>query len=53
MGEIDDEADLDANLAENAVPANLVEVTVGTYEEFLIHRRKLMSAVIRDYYHAL
>jgi hypothetical protein len=53
LGEITDATDLAANIAENAIPANLIEVTTGSYREFLAHRRRLMAAVIRDYYHAL
>lgn len=53
LGEITDAADLAANLAENAIPTNLIEVTAGSYKEFLAQRRKLMAAVIRDYYQAL
>ena len=53
LGEITDPDDLAANLAENAVPAKLAEVTAGSYKEFLVERRKLMAATIRDYYQAL
>lgn len=53
LGEITDAADLAANLVENAIPTNLVEVTAQTYRDFLAERRKLMAAVIRDYYQRL
>ena len=53
LGEITDETDLAANLAENAVPANIAEVTARTYKSFLVERRRLMAAIIRDYYNAL
>ncbi|TWE13191.1 hypothetical protein [Rudaeicoccus suwonensis] len=53
LGEITDATDLTDNFAENAVPANLGEVTAGTYKEFLVQRRKLMATTIRDYYQAL
>jgi hypothetical protein len=53
LGEITDANDLARNLAENAVPAMLADVTAGSYQEFLVERRKLMAAVIRDYYQAL
>ena len=53
LGEINDRDDLAANLAENAIPPYLAEVTAGTYREFLTARRKLMAAVIRDYYRSL
>jgi len=53
LGEIADARDLARNLKENAVPANLTEVTAASYPEFLAERRKLMAAVIRDYYQTL
>jgi hypothetical protein len=53
LGEITDPDDLAANLAENAVPAKLAQVTAGSYKEFLVERRKLMAATIHDYYQAL
>jgi hypothetical protein len=53
LGEIRSSDDLAKNLAENAVPARLHEVTAGSYPEFLVERRKLMAAAIRDYYQQL
>nr|WP_198955142.1 DUF262 domain-containing protein [Kineosporia sp. R_H_3] len=53
LGEITNEDDLLANLAENAVPEDLINVTAGDYPEFLVRRRRLMAAIIRDYYQAL
>lgn len=53
LGEITTAEDLARNLAENAVPAALAEVTAGNYREFLAERRKLMASVIHDYYEAL
>lgn len=53
LGEITDPTDLARNLVENAVPTNLSAVIAGTYPEFLQERRKLMAAVIRDYYQGL
>lgn len=53
LGEITDADDLTRNLAENAVPTRLATVEAGSYREFLAERRKLMAAVIRDYYQAL
>lgn len=50
LGEISDPVDLAANLAENAVPAYIGNVTAGSYQEFLAERRRLMAAIIRDYY---
>ena len=53
LGEITDAEDLAHNLVENAVPAHLSTVDAGSYEAFLVERRKLMAATIRDYYQAL
>lgn len=53
LGEITDADDLASNLAENAVPDDLAEVNAGNYREFLVARRRLMAAVIRDYYKSL
>ena len=53
LGEITNADDLAANLAENAIPNNLAEITAGSYREFLAQRRTLMAAIIRDYYQAL
>ena len=53
LGEITSLDDLSANLAENAIPSNLVEVTAGSYKEFLDQRCRLMAAIIRDYHVAL
>jgi hypothetical protein len=53
LGEIVDGRDLANNLSENAIPAGLESVTAGSYREFLDQRRRLMAAVIRDYYQRL
>ena len=53
LGEITNARDLSRSLAENAVPANLADITASSYPEFLIERRRLMAAVIRDYYQTL
>lgn len=53
LGEITDQADYQKNLAENALPANLAEVSFENYEEFLTERRTLMAATIRRYFEAL
>lgn len=50
LGEIIQRDDLDRNLAENAIPAFIHEVTAENYPAFLDARRKLMARVIRDYY---
>ncbi|MDD2883186.1 MAG: DUF262 domain-containing protein [Rhodoferax sp.] len=53
LGEITDAVDLVRNLVENAVPAKLSTVDASSYKEFLVERRKLMAATIRDYYQTL
>lgn len=53
LGEITDAADLARNLEENAVPANLSEVSAASYPDFLADRRRLMAAAIRQYYEKL
>lgn len=53
LGEITDRADLEANLAENAVPTDLHEITTESYRAFLAERRKLMAQYMRDYFEAL
>lgn len=53
IGEITQQTDLEANLAENAIPAFIHEVTAENYQQFLEARRKLMARKIRDYYQAL
>jgi hypothetical protein len=53
IGEIAQQADLEANLAENAIPAFIHEVTAENYPVFLEERRKLMAQMIRGYYLAL
>jgi hypothetical protein len=53
IGEITHQADLEANLAENAIPALIHEVSAENYHAFLEARRKLMAQRIRGYYQAL
>lgn len=53
LGEIVDQADLDKNLQDNALPANFAEVDASTYKVFLADRRKLMAQKIREYYELL
>jgi hypothetical protein len=53
LGEIKEPGDLQRNLAENAFPANLDEVTAGSYREFLGQRRRLMAGAIRRYFDQL
>ena len=49
-GGIADENDLAANLRENCVPANFVDMDVNGYEAFLRERRQLMAAYIKEFY---
>ncbi len=53
LGEITSHADLEANLAENAMPDFISYVTASRYQEFLEERRKLMAGMIRKYYENL
>lgn len=50
LGEITSQADLTVNLRENAVPTDIGAISAGNYREFLAKRRRLMAAIIRDYY---
>lgn len=45
--------DLADNLEMNAVPTDIMRMSIEDYNEFLIARRKLMASKIRDYYHSL
>lgn len=45
--------ELSDNLEMNAVPADIMNMSIEDYNEFLIARRKLMASKIRDYYHSL
>ncbi|WP_206212277.1 hypothetical protein [Wenzhouxiangella sp. XN79A] len=53
IGEITDQADLEVNLKESAIPDFIDEVTGANYPEFLEARRKLMADMIREYYKSL
>ena len=53
IGNISDESELMANLAENAIPGEVVKMDVKDYDGFLVERRKLMAAMIEKYYKAL
>lgn len=53
LGEISDAAALARSFRENAVPVELRDTTAATYEDFLVRRRALMAAYIRDYYQSL
>lgn len=53
LGEITKRDDLVTNLAENAIPEFIHEVTAENYPAFLEARRQLMAQMIRDYYLSL
>ncbi len=53
IGNITEEEELYKNLAENAIPSNVVNMTVEDYEGFLVERRKLMAKMIETYYKSL
>ena len=49
-GNLMDAAALKDNLAENAIPPEITEMTVVDYEAFLYKRRHLMARMIETYY---
>lgn len=53
IGNISDGVLLDTNLAENCIPASVFTMTYADYDDFLIQRRKMMAALIEDYYKGL
>lgn len=53
IGNITDENELAANLAENAIPSEVVHMDVNDYDRFLSERRKMMAAMIEQYYKSL
>lgn len=53
IGNIIDENELAANLAENAIPGEVVYMDVNDYDRFLSERRKMMAAMIEQYYKSL
>lgn len=52
-GSITDKQQLIANLADNCIPEDVVEMDYTKYEEFLEKRRSLMAKKIRKYYQSL
>lgn len=50
LGEITAAEDLEGNFRENAIPADLHEITAESYPDFLRTRRSLMASYVRDYY---
>ena len=49
-GNINNAEDLDANLSENCIPKDIVEMDVSNYNEFLSERRIMMAQYIKEYY---
>jgi hypothetical protein len=41
------------NLKMNAIPEEIMSMSIDNYNEFLIARRKLMATKMKDYYHSL
>lgn len=50
IGNIMDMESLNANIAENAIPSEIVNMTVADYDDFLYKRRRLMARMIEEYY---
>lgn len=50
FGNISDAELLAKNLEENCIPADIAEMDVGRYDEFLLQRRKMMAKLIEKYY---
>jgi hypothetical protein len=53
LGGIDQREELQANLAAHCLPDAVLSMTVEDYPEFLVQRRALMAAKIRNYYLSL
>lgn len=53
LGEINALEDLEANFAENAVPASLRTTTFENYDSFIEERRMLMAQNLKIYYFSL
>lgn len=41
------------NLKMNAIPEEIMQMSIDNYNEFLVARRKLMATKIKNYYHSL
>ena len=48
-----DRDDLRANLAENCVPEEFMEMDIFNYQVFLDMRRRMMAQYIREFYESL
>lgn len=53
IGNITDLQVLQENMAENALPSDIVDMTVEDYDRFLVERRHLMAKMIEMYYKQL
>ena len=53
IGNITDVEALDKNIADNALPPEIVHMTVEDYDSFLTERRHLMAKMIEEYYKQL
>ncbi len=53
IGNITDSNALDQNIADNALPSEIVSMTIDNYDEFLNMRRHLMANMIEEYYKQL
>ena len=53
IGNITDLQVLKENMAENALPSDIVDMTVEDYDRFLVERRHLMAKMIEMYYKQL
>lgn len=53
IGNISTMEDLKQNLAENAIPEGVMDMTYADYDAFLQQRRILMAKMIEKYYKAL
>ena len=50
IGNITDLDSLHRNLSENAIPSEIVNMTITDYDDFLVKRRLLMAKLIEEYY---
>ena len=53
IGNISDLEALKQNIADNALPCEIINMTISDYDEFLIMRRHLMAKMIEEYYKKL
>lgn len=53
FGNIADRDSLMRNLDENAIPQDVIGMTVDDYDAFLVERRKLMAKLVEKYYKGL